>query len=631
MKRCLSIFLILVLLLSGCGRDPQETKPSGDEQTQSSGVSENTEPTAPPQDPEPDLGLYEPDSAVEQATDGAVRKYALEGTGFYAVAVMGEGVLLFSGNQDTTLTYVQDGQDPIVATLTGMPLYPGDVSCRVTDQGLGYYDARTNEVVILDASLQESGRKALPQQAESAVALSADLNYAYYFDQEDLRYLDMDTGISRVLADAQGSERDILGLHFDDDLLLCMIVENESSRYVMVDTDTGSTVTTLEGAPLLESACEEYFAEIYQGGITQYIYGQREGDAFSLVPEKEYVMAMGLPQLHSVVFYGYTDSGFALDLYRTQDGTNHSAVVLDGLIYNGIAADPARERIWFLADAVEDGTQGLYCWDPEKSLTGDTTDYSVPYYSAQEPDAEGLARVAQQAKELGDRYGVRVLVYEEAVAQVPSEYRMEAEHLVPVYEKYLEVLEQGLAAYPSGLLRKLGNISGNGRLTICLVRGIYGNGTVGVLPQVIGLQYWINGNAYAAMILDHSFESTIYHEIFHMMDTYILTRTQAFDHWDSLNPEGFWYDNDYLANLDRVDDQYLQDADRSFIDTYSMSFATEDRARVMEFAMLPGNENFFISDTMHKKLQTICTGIREAFGLQDDPTVFLWEQYLEKG
>ena len=106
MKRCLSIFLILVLLLPGCGRDPQETKPSGDEQTQSSGVSENTEPTAPPQDPEPDLGLYEPDSAVEQATDGAVRKYALEGTGFYAVAVMGEGVLLFSGNQDTTLTYV---------------------------------------------------------------------------------------------------------------------------------------------------------------------------------------------------------------------------------------------------------------------------------------------------------------------------------------------------------------------------------------------------------------------------------------------------------------------------------------------------------------------------------------------
>jgi hypothetical protein len=61
-----------------------------------------------------------------------------------------------------------------------------------------------------------------------------------------------------------------------------------------------------------------------------------------------------------------------------------------------------------------------------------------------------------------------------------------------------------------------------------------------------------------------------------------------------------------------------------------MSFPKEDRARIMEYAMLPGNEGMFRASVMQAKLKKLCLGIREAFELEDAPEVFLWEQYLDR-
>ena len=58
-----------------------------------------------------------------------------------------------------------------------------------------------------------------------------------------------------------------------------------------------------------------------------------------------------------------------------------------------------------------------------------------------------------------------------------------------------------------------------------------------------------------------------------------------------------------------------------------MSYPKEDRARIFEYAMLPGKESLFQTEVMQKKLQTVCTGLREAYDLEDSPC--LWEQYLK--
>ena len=61
-----------------------------------------------------------------------------------------------------------------------------------------------------------------------------------------------------------------------------------------------------------------------------------------------------------------------------------------------------------------------------------------------------------------------------------------------------------------------------------------------------------------------------------------------------------------------------------------MCYAREDRAQIFEYAMQAGNQEVFASDTMQKKLLTVCKGIRDAFGWKKTEGAFPWEQYLEK-
>ena len=51
--------------------------------------------------------------------------------------------------------------------------------------------------------------------------------------------------------------------------------------------------------------------------------------------------------------------------------------------------------------------------------------------------------------------------------------------------------------------------------------------------------------------------------------------------------------------------------------------------RIMEYAVMEGQEEVFSSNTMQKKLKTLCRGIRSAFGLSNVSEALLWEQYLD--
>ena len=126
--------------------------------------------------------------------------------------------------------------------------------------------------------------------------------------------------------------------------------------------------------------------------------------------------------------------------------------------------------------------------------------------------------------------------------------------------------------------------------------------------------------------MNEQLEQNLYHELFHAMDSYILTETNTYDDWRKLNPTGFTYDYSYITNEYRDPKDYLEPETRAFIDLYSMSYPKEDRARILQYAMTEGNEAYFTSKIMQKKLDTLCKGIRKAFKLGDGD--YLWEQYL---
>lgn len=247
-------------------------------------------------------------------------------------------------------------------------------------------------------------------------------------------------------------------------------------------------------------------------------------------------------------------------------------------------------------------------------------------YTRENPDYEGLARCSLYAKDLGEHFGIEILIYKEAAAMAPWDYEFEYEYRPDVLQQELELLEQRLGNYPESMLQKLERSFSS--LKICMVRSISGSDESGSVSAAGGVQFRQDSAACIALASTQDTEYALYHELYHLMETVVLSSSTAWDHWEELSPAEFQYDNDYIQNRNRDGSAWLQPGKEAFIDTYSMSYPKEDRARLMEFAMTPGHEALFRSPYLQAKLLQLCIGIREGFGLEQSQEAFLWEQYL---
>ena len=221
-------------------------------------------------------------------------------------------------------------------------------------------------------------------------------------------------------------------------------------------------------------------------------------------------------------------------------------------------------------------------------------------------------------------WGVEILAGEDAVKIQPWDYGFTPETREELQSAQISLLQSCLDRYPAGMLEALSRDCGG--LTICLVREIYGKEDKSGVQHPVGLQFRDpQGGTY--IILTQDLEYTLYHELFHVMEDFAVLRTDVWEDWNSLNPPDFSYDLDFEQNALRGDSPYLQDGSRYFIDTYSMSFPREDRARIMEYAMTEGNAHLFKDPPMQEKLSLLSLGIRQAFGLRSEDLP--WEQYLK--
>ena len=239
-----------------------------------------------------------------------------------------------------------------------------------------------------------------------------------------------------------------------------------------------------------------------------------------------------------------------------------------------------------------------------------------------EPSVTG----SELAAELSTVYGIEILTGRNATDFHPWDYVLLPETDEQEILNALEALEQQLQNYPKGMLEVLSRDCGG--LHICIVKEIQAKEGSGGIENAKGLQFHIPEGSFIALSQDR--EYTLYHELCHVIEDYALTRTDAWDRWEDLNPLSFDYDLDFEANQKRDGSLYLQEENRSFIDTYSMSFPREDRARIMEYAMTEGNGHYFASPIMQAKLSLLSMGIRQAFGLEKSEQNFLWEQYLKQ-
>lgn len=598
MKRMICAVLVC-LLLCGCAGPATDSTDT----THSPAVAP-TEPS----------GSYAPGSAVELATGGCVRAYPQNLGNVRAIKAVGEDLLVISDRDTTTIT-----------RLTGENLFR--VAEIILDQYIShpyisenqvtYFDANTRELVFLNQDLIETNRMAMPEDVVGEPVLTNDRMKIYYCTASGVRCLDTETGISRLIKEMAFVNQSMAGLHMGDTVLQVETVDDSGNAEILfLDAQTGALLGSLPEDMGLISDTDWFYAIDPEGRVNRMIFGNEEV-IYQLTPENYLDSGVFLPEVHGAVVF--TQDG-NMDYYDLSSGKRTASLALGNVHPIAFTVSDAG-RCYILDD-----NSVIYRWDMDTVTTEDETVYIGPRYTFHVPDAEGLAQCSAYAESLSQRFGLDIRLVTEAISRNPEEYDLIPEYQVTVIMDALTTLENVLVNYPADMFADSVEGLEDGKLTLLLVRDIresYGSGNLD------GLHFWRDNHSFVALAMGAQMEQNFYHEMFHAMESRLLSKSIACYRWDELNPKGFDYDYDYIANSNRDGSEYLEDATRSFIDTFSMFSPREDRARVMEYACMPGNEHYFISDTMQKKLRTLCEGIREAYDLEDDPDPLLWEQYLE--
>lgn len=619
MKRWLFL-TVLLLALTGCAAEPEQTLPPT-EALHSATQPSTTEPT----------GYYDPDSSLEASTEGAVRVYPLNRTDSYALFSMGEDLLLFSGTEVTTMTRLT-GNTLYVSAAANLDCFieADSPALQVSEKGVTYFDAAKKQLVFLDTGLKEVSRVDLPEEILEHPALSADRKQLYYLTEAELHCIDLETGLDRFLKEITFPQQVLTNLHCSDSVLECSVVDNYGNSYgIFISVQTGELLwETLEDDVTLWTRGDYYFAAHYDGAYQELLTG------FGLQEPMLLTGSYGaethpLLDLTAAVQVSSDADSVVLNCYNLETGMCDYSLLLPGQAYpQHLQGDTEEDCIWFLRYD-ENYTGDTICrWDYSKSATGDTVSHLSVRYNANNPDTAALTACQDTAAVISRKYNVELLLWTSAVGNQPQGYTLRPEYQAPLIAHCLQQLDQALANYPSGFLKKAASGTADGKIRICLVREILGDISQGVPESNGGLQYWDKqGNTYIALTLGPELEQNLYHEMFHIIESRVLSTCSAYDDWDSLNPEGFDYSYSHTDQPEGME-ALLEGDSRAFIDLYSMTFPREDRARIMEYAMMPGNEAFFQSPAMQAKLSQLCQGIREAFKLKKSTEVFLWEQYL---
>lgn len=282
-------------------------------------------------------------------------------------------------------------------------------------------------------------------------------------------------------------------------------------------------------------------------------------------------------------------------------------------------------------------------WDYSE-LIPEETGATIP--EAYEPPHYDLGQAGERAAEMSRKYGVQIYVGE-AVLNAPfPDYDLSACTDPVSLNKGLDVLEEAFSIYPEGYLDQLG---GERVREICF----YLSGEMTPLDPMVsienpsGLACQVGDLELIAMNADGYLQAEdVIHELTHLMDHWlsdenVLDETQ----WISMNPEDFSYHYAYIDEDGKSyeftgddiytswDSAYYEGDVESvyFVDPYSTTYPTEDRARLMEYLLMDPEYDppaFFASSHVQDKLRYYFLCIRMVCDTTEWTEPPIWETRL---
>ncbi len=591
MKRLLLI-LAAMLLLTACAK-PETPDPT---------ASTPTEPVSAGQP-----NLYVPQSALEQQTGGAVRVYDLKSNGWFGISGLGSGVLLTGANEMQLLT----GEQGTLFAKSAVEFFTASSEMDVTATGVGYYVPDSRTVIVLNPQLQVATRRELPETVVGTPVINLLRNEVYYIAGAEIRAMNLNTGISRLLRQQSGVLEISPVVYFDGKVLVCRIQETqEQARTEYISAETGQTLCEDDGISEMHTAGDGYFLRYKDGRVTQMLFGTRTGETnvFDAVGDVFPVLKM-----NGIMTCEETEAGISLSFYDLSTGKRTAQTQLSN-VEKPLSVYCDGTYIWLLAE--ESAAQRLLRWDVAKSAVQDETLYTSPFYTPESPDTEGIKACQTLADTYAQQYGVKLHIWQDATATTGA-YTVTPEYQVQTIRAMLEELQPVLALFPADFLYKTVEA---GWIRINLVREIDGGKDVAHLWQGKDCHILISANANAGELFIRA--------VAYAIDSHVIgnSRDFDFDRWNPLNPPDFTYPNGKDV---QVKPEYLMGDTRAFTDELAATYIHEDRCSIFYNAMLANNAEMFTSPILQAKLQRLCMGIREAYGLQKSENTYPWEQYLE--
>lgn len=594
MKRILFIAVVAAILLVGCADN------TAGETTQTTAAT-----TAPTEDP----SWYVENSDIEQQTNGAVQMFALDGT-YTDITTIGDNVLLADNYGATYLAAVDiKTGTPVGSVRIGKDIPLGAGGLQRTYNGIGYYLQEKHQAVILNAQLQEIQRIDLPDDMTGEPVFAAGGSELFYCVGNEIRALDIDLEITRLVKTLTYQEQSLIGCYFHGELLACAVTDQLGDKYtVYISAKTGQTLAQDDGLHTIYSSKNTYLGLRTDGVVEQFIVGDYGAEAQQLHPAQGEKIFPAVAQNGVVGCVADQDGAVSVSLYNISSGMKSAGITLAGVDTPtaGCADDTG---VWLLATDKATGTQFLYRWEYKKCPLLDQAVYTTSVYTAQSPDTAGLEQCQDRAGDLSSKHGVDVRIWEKAVRN-PGEYTLEMEYQPEAINACLDKLESVLDIFPENFLYR----SVKNQIRICIVRSISGN--------LAGTQYWYNGDAYVVITPDADIWTELVGGVGYVVNSHTMGKSSVMDGWNALNPDGFVYGS--------PDESYLDGDSRAFADLQSMQSVADDRSRMFLYAIAEGNEELFRSETMQAKLLMLCQGIRDAWRWEKKTDVYPWEQYLKE-
>lgn len=512
------------------------------------------------------------------------------------------------------------------------------------------------ELYFFDDMLNEAKRVALGGINTDSVVVDGDGKYAYWLDFSDggiySRRLDSEEteilfdGVIDVVSE-YGHVTGILG---DSEWLVFFRSDNESGESVceVRNIVTGESVyNSRRNLMSIQSMGERYLLRVMRDNLIEIVVGN--GDAapkvFTFKEYDEYENAYVSLRENHIVSASVENNEkekfckICLKQYTISSGIRNAETEFDlqydmtGYYVNNVASIKNGVVLVLMGD-----TSRILMWDvcEESSRSDVSVNYLRDMPDSENHDEAELSRIRDMADEIEAENGVEIYFGDDIKGCPWDIYNYEVCNNTILIELAMGMLKENLEKYPDGMLEQLDNDYGS-------VLNIYLSGRIlpvddTAISTVVGLENTIDGNTF--MVLDITsmpgYERTIHHEIFHAIEGHLLMTDSYFDYdtWYSYNPDGFSYDFDYVVNEENIDYDYTDiDTENEvyFVDIYSKSFPHEDRARIMEHAMVEDEHysGLFENAPLRNKLGYICSQIRGGFDTEGWPQTTVWEQWVK--